>query len=410
MALQITTNINVDFYDKKYLLINAKQYDDASRWIAITCYNQGSIYNLSANKHSAYIKYRKADGYGVLNSCKINNRGEVLVELTEQMLAADGICYVDLVVINKGSAMVNVETGEIIAIDNTPILSTMAFCVNVYETSVDNSEIESSYEYNALNNLLQKAEADYSEVIMLSKSYAVGDAGEIRDGENTDNSKYYCEQSLINANNAAVSEENAATSETNAKTSETNAANSESNAKISENNSANSEGNAAMSESNAKASEKNAATSETNAKTSETNAATSESNAKTSETNAANSASAAATSETNAATSETNAKESEEKANEYYELVKSVVDGLNGGFIPIGTITFEELATVEKNTGFTYNISNDFVTTADFAEGAGKVYTAGTNVYCRSDGLWDCFGGSASPTATVDEVKSYLGI
>ena len=361
MALQITTNINVDFYDKKYLLINAKQYDDASRWIAITCYNQGSIYNLSANKHSAYIKYRKADGYGVLNSCKINNRGEVLVELTEQMLAADGICYVDLVVINKGSAMVNVETGEIIAIDNTPILSTMAFCVNVYETSVDNSEIESSYEYNALNNLLQKAEADYSEVIMLSKSYAVGDAGEIRDGENTDNSKYYCEQSLINANNASVSEENAATSETNAKTSETNAANSES-------------------------------------------------NAKTSETNAANSASAAATSETNAATSETNAKESEEKANEYYELVKSVVDGLNGGFIPIGTITFEELATVEKNTGFTYNISNDFVTTVDFAEGAGKVYTAGTNVYCRSDGLWDCFGGSASPTATVDEVKSYLGI
>ena len=160
MALQITTNINVDFYDKKYVLINAKQYDDSSRWIALTCYNQGDAFPLSSSKHSAYVRYRKADGYAVLNSCKINYKGEVLVELTEQMLAADGICYVDLVVINKGHAMVNVDTGEIIAIDNTPILSTMAFRIDVHEAAVDNSEFESSYEYNALNDLMQKAEAE----------------------------------------------------------------------------------------------------------------------------------------------------------------------------------------------------------------------------------------------------------
>lgn len=312
MALQITTNINVDFYDKKYMLINAKQYDDASRWIAITCYNQGSIFNLSANKHSAYVKYRKADGYGVLNSCKINNKGEVLVELTEQMLAADGICYVDLVVINKGSAMVNIDTGEITAIDDTPILSTMAFCVNVYETTIDNSEIESSYEYDALNDLLQRAEAEYTEVIRLTKSYAVGDAGEIRDRENFDNAKYYYEQSLINANNSSISE--------------------------------------------------------------------------------------------------ANTKESEEETIKYYELVKSVVEGLNGGFIPIGTIKFAELATAEKVTGFTYNISDDFITDDTFVEGSGKSYTAGTNVYYTAKGYWDCFGGSSSATATIDEVKSYLGI
>lgn len=429
MALQITTNINVDFYDKKYLLINAKQYDDASRWIAITCYNQGSIYNLSANKHSAYIKYRKADGYGVLNSCKINNKGEVLVELTEQMLAADGICYVDLVVINKGSAMVNVETGEIIAIDNTPILSTMAFCVNVYETSVDNSEIESSYEYNALNNLLQKAEADYSEVIMLSKSYAVGDAGEIRDGENTDNSKYYCEQSHMYADNAKASEESAAISKDNALVSERNAKVSETNAAVSEGNAKISEDKALVSESNAKLSEVNATSSETNAKISETNAKASETNAKTSETKSYASEINAKTSETNAKASETKAyasgllamsyavggtgtRENEDvnNAQYYYEMAKTVADGLNSCFIPIGTISFSELATAEKGTGFTYNISDDFITNDTFKEGSGKVYTAGTNVYYTADGYWDCFGGSASPTATVDEVKSYLGI
>ena len=109
MALEIIKSINVDFYDKKYIMINAKQYDDSSRWISITCYNQGELFNLSASKHSAYIRYRKADGYGVFNHCRINYRGDVLVELTEQMLAADGICYVDLFVVNKGSAIVNID-------------------------------------------------------------------------------------------------------------------------------------------------------------------------------------------------------------------------------------------------------------------------------------------------------------
>lgn len=193
MALQIMTNINVDFYDKKYILINAKQYDSGSRLISITCYNQGAPFNLNAGKHSAYIRYKKPDGYSVLNSCKISYKGEVLVELTEQMLAADGIGYADLIIVNKGSAMVNIETGEIIAIDDAPILSTMAFCISVYETYSDNYECESSYEFNALNDLLKRAESEYTEVSMLAKSYAKGSTG-MRDDEDTDNAKYYYNQ------------------------------------------------------------------------------------------------------------------------------------------------------------------------------------------------------------------------
>lgn len=382
MALQIITNVNVDFYDKKYILINAKQYDGSSRWISITCYNQGDLFNLNASKHSAYIRYKKADGYGVLNSCKINYKGEVLVELTEQMLAADGICYVDLIIVNKGSAMVDIETGEIIAIDDAPILSTMAFCINVYEASVDNSEIESSYEYDALNDLIQKAEAEYTEVIQLSKSYAVGNAGGIRDGENTDNAKYYYEQSLINANNAAASETNAASSETNAKKSEINAATSETNAKASETNAATSENNAAVSETNAKISETNAKLSETNAKTSEVNASS--------------------------------YKDAIEKIND--SIIESIdtlaSNGNIGSFIFMGDITFEELTLLpddKKATGYVYCVTDDFVTDDSFVNGTGLSYTAGTNVYYTASG-WNCLGGVASPTATVDEVKSYLGI
>jgi len=115
-----------------------------------------------------------------------------------------------------------------------------------------------------------------------AKSWAVGGTG-TRQGEDTDNSKYYADSAHTSEINAAASETAAATSEANAAISETNAAASESNA--------------AASESNAASSETNAAASESNAATSASNAASSESNAATSETNAAASATAAGASE-----------------------------------------------------------------------------------------------------------------
>ena len=67
----------------------------------------------------------------------------------------------------------------------------------------------------------------------LAQSYSIGKSG-IRDGEETDNAKYYCNMSENYKDNAAISEQNAKTSETNAKASEMNATVSESNAKSSE--------------------------------------------------------------------------------------------------------------------------------------------------------------------------------
>ena len=439
MALQITTNINVDFYDNRYILINAKQYDGNSRYITVTCYDQGKIFNLSSTKHTAYVRYRKSDGHTVFNFCTITPRGQIEVELTEQMLLSSGVCDVDLVVIHKGNAVVNIDTGEIITVDNSSIISTMVFRIYVYESSVDNSLIESSNEYNGLNDLLTRAEANYKQVInasetwalnsqswaiggtgvesrknvedtdnskyysQLSRSYAIGDSDDIRSNEDTDNARYYSEQSSDSADAAKVSEDNAKASETNASISEVNAKASENASKTSENNAKTSETNASDSADAAKDSEDKAKISETNAKSSENASKTSETNAKTSEINAK-------LSETNSKTSETNAKTSEMNARDYCSEIKSVVDGLNSGFIPMGTISFSELSTKEKITGFTYNISDDFITDDSFAEGSGKAYTAGTNVYCRADNYWDCFGGSVSPTATVDEVKEYLGI
>lgn len=547
MALESITKLNVDFYDNKYIWINAKQYDSSSRWVYVTCYNNGELFNISASKHTAYIRYKKSDGLGVLNSCRINYRGEVLVELTEQMLAADGICYVDLIIVNKGKAIVNIDTGEIVTVDNSEILSTMAFCVNVYEAAFDNSLIESSYEYDALNELLQNANAEYSEVVQLARSYAIGDANDIRenedkdnakyysrlarsyaigdadgvrDNEDADNAKYYSEQSAFSADvadgiradtlsymnttneymntteshmnttrgymNSTESHMNSAeVSESNAKESEVNSKMSEQNALTSEQNALTSEQNALVSEQNAKTSETNAETylndtiiSASNALESELNSKASEENAKNSEDNAmlymnnalesANNSSASATAASESATlasesensasiyaasaqssmesaseSADAASVSEDNAYNYYLQAEAITNGLNGAFLPMGTVEFARLAELVDGelvaTGYLYNISDNFVTDETFKVGAGVEYEAGTNVYRTADGFWDILTGTtvtgvkginevvyrkgnveltadnvgAIPTeniATVDEIKSYLGI
>lgn len=198
MALQSVVNIDVDFYDKKHILISAKQYDKNSRFLSVTCYNQGNVLPINAGEHSAYIRYKKPDNHSVFNFCEINRHGKILVELTEQMLASSGICCADLVIVNKGAANIDSNTGEITTIDSASVLSTMTLYIDVSETVVESSEIESSYEFNVLNETLEKYEADYKNVVTTAKSWAVGDTG-TRENENTNNAKYYAELALQNA-------------------------------------------------------------------------------------------------------------------------------------------------------------------------------------------------------------------
>lgn len=226
MDAKIIRDINVDFYDNKLITINAKQNDKLSRYIRFTCYNQKELFVLDSASQKAYIRYKKADDNGVMNSCTITSDGKVLVELTEQMLVVAGNSYADIMIMDNDGH----------------VLSTMNVCVNVIPSALDNTEIESSGEYNALYELMEKALADY---------------------------EYVMENAQASANAAKVSENNAKTSETNAKNSETKAKASETNANTSETN-------AAKSASAAKTSENNAKTSETNAKNSETNAKNSE--------------------------------------------------------------------------------------------------------------------------------------
>lgn len=421
MALQTTTNISVDFYDKKYILINAKQNDKNSRFLSVTCYNRGEPYSINSGEHSAYVRYKKSDEYSVFNFCDINAKGAIIVELTEQMLSSIGICYADLVIVNKGSAEIDENTGEIVAIDNSSVLSTMTFCIDVSETAVENSEIESSYEYDGLNDLLERAEAEYSDVVRMAKSYAVGGTDE-RVNEDIDNAKYYYEQSKNSATNAEVYMNSASNSASAARTSSVNANTYAQNAQTYMN---------------------QAQTYMESAKTSATEAGASANAAATSETKASSSATSAQSSMTSASSSASAASTSATEAHTYYLQTEAIVNGLNGAFLPMGTITFAELIELKENdtigVGYLYNISDNFTTDENFRMGAGIAYEAGTNVYFTADGHFDCLAGTtvtgvkgdaetiyrkgnvnltainvgaipSTDIATVDEIKSYLGI
>ena len=414
MALQAIVNINVDFYDKKYISINAKQLDRETRFLLVTCYSHGELYPLNSAEHSAYIRYKKPDGYCVFNFCDIDDNGKILVELTEQMLAVAGISYTDLVIVNKGNAVIDKNTGEIVAINNSGILSTMPFYIDVYETAFENAEVESSYEYNGLNEALRKAEAEYSEVYRMAKSYAVGGTGE-RVNEDTDNAKYYYEQSKDNSINAENYMNAAANSAAAAALSETNAKNSET---VSKNNAQTTTNNVMYVRNYAD------------------RASASETAAKGYATTAQNSMDSAVDSATSASESATNAQT-------YYLQTEAIVDGLNGAFLPKGTVTFAELIALKESdtlaAGYLYNISDNFTTDDNFRMGAGVPYEAGTNVYYTVDGQFDVLAGTtvtgvkginetvyrkgnveltaenvgaiaSADIATVDEVTAYLGI
>ena len=207
----------------------------------------------------------------------------------------------------------------------------------------------------------------------LSQSYAIGGSG-VRDGEDTDNSKYYSEQA---SKSATASANSASTASTKASEAESSA----SSASASATKSATSESNASKSASSAAESMSTAGTKASEAESSATSAGNSASTA-------TSKAAAASTSASNAATSEANAKK-------YYEQAKAISESFSGALRPMGTVTFANLPSVlSASAGDMYNISDEFVTTSDFVEGIGHTEPAGSNVYKTESGKWDVLAGS----------------
>lgn len=196
-----------------------------------------------------------------------------------------------------------------------------------------------------------------------SQSYATGGTNS-RTGEDTDNAKYYSQQS-------AQSQSAAATSADTANTKAEEAAASAATAKTSADNAAGS-ANLANEKANSAANSATIAVSNSNA----------------AQQYASNAAASADTAQ-NYAVADT------DSAKYYYEQARRISESFSGALRPMGTVAFANLpALSEADGGSMYNISDQFTTTAEFKEGAGNTIPAGANVYKTEDGKWDVLAGT----------------
>ena len=196
-----------------------------------------------------------------------------------------------------------------------------------------------------------------------AQSYAVGGTNS-RTGEDTDNAKYYSQQSAQSQSAAATSADTASTkaeeAAANAATAKTSADNAAGSANL-----ANEKANSAANSATIAVSNSNAA-----------------------QQYASNAAASADTAQ-NYAVADT------DSAKYYYEQARRISESFSGALRAMGTVAFANLPALSATTsGNMYNISDQFVTTSDFKEGAGNTIPAGANVYKTEDGKWDVLAGT----------------
>lgn len=349
--------------------VHIVQYDRSLPILAVSLYNNGQLYRLSADMEVS-IRLGKPDRTFVYNKalgCD-STRTIVYFEITQQMSLFDGEYY-PVIEIMDGDKIANSSTIYLV-VDRNP---------------VQHDYIESTIEYKELIDYRDeavKAGNEAKEAAKIAKESAQTVVDKTKDAlkasetaVNAANSASESAESILGVEENVtrignmVSEKEPIITEA-AETARTSAAN------------------AKLSETNSKVSEEAAKTSETNSKLSETNAKASEEASKLSETNAKNSENKAKESADSAKVSETNAKSS---ADSIEEIAKASESYAHGG---TGTREGEDtdnaryymeqakaVSAVDEMTGATAD--------KDGTSGTVPAPTAGQeNLFLRGDGTW----------------------
>ena len=129
--------IAVDFINPSYNISRAKHLDNA-RYLICTLTENGIPRTVKADE-AARIRLQKPDRTYVYNDCDILEDGRVFITLTEQILASEGNAVCDIQLTDENTGI---------------IYSTKNFIINIDKTAVNNSVMESTNEFGALNNLI----------------------------------------------------------------------------------------------------------------------------------------------------------------------------------------------------------------------------------------------------------------
>ena len=202
---QIQQEINIDFATP-YVppRVYAKQYDNNMRIIKANLYANGQPYTVQSG-FDVNVRMAKPDGTYVYNPALEASGTYALIVLTQQMLAVAGEC-----------------PAEIEVTQGSNVLSTATFVICVAADPVPEHAIESTNEFKTIQEILEEVEAaskivtDNLDAInavsenieaikkapqqaqnaansaTLAQSWAAGGTG-TREGEDTDNAKYYAQ-------------------------------------------------------------------------------------------------------------------------------------------------------------------------------------------------------------------------
>lgn len=140
MVTNITMEMSGDI--KKYM-VSAVQGDRATRCVLVKLVNNGEPYMIPDGAR-VIVNIKKPDGKFVYNKCTYSGN-EVTIDLTSQALAASGTAYCNV---------------EIRTADDTQIITSATFEIEIETTQRSDSAIESSNEFTAIevkiNDLIEK--------------------------------------------------------------------------------------------------------------------------------------------------------------------------------------------------------------------------------------------------------------
>lgn len=130
--------------------------------------------------------------------------GKLKIELTEQMLSASGRAIADVFLLRKvfTSDEKPTDIDDIYKV-NAPIISIMDFYINITPTALNHSQIESSYEFNALTNALAQIDFNNKKVVELDKTLTANE--DVRKKDEAERKSN--EESRINSELKRVNEE-----------------------------------------------------------------------------------------------------------------------------------------------------------------------------------------------------------
>lgn len=131
-------DIYLDFFSKDIVSIPCTQYDKDARTLIIHLLDKGKTFNLDSTRHVLLFKMTKKDNTKILNEASINSDGTATYVITEQSCIYAGVYDIQFMLID---------------ISDETIIHTMPAKLSITQTVADNVQIESSNEFNALNNL-----------------------------------------------------------------------------------------------------------------------------------------------------------------------------------------------------------------------------------------------------------------